>query len=295
LRLDVWLERRLPGLSRARVQALIRTGCVRLAGGRLKAHARVRDGLTAEVELPAPGPAAPAPANLPLAILYEDADIVVVNKPPGLVVHPAAGHASGTLVNALLFHCRDLAGIGGELRPGIVHRLDKDTSGALVVAKNEAALAGLVRQFAAGTVGKEYEALVHGVPARREGRIETLIGRSRHDRKKMSARPAKGRRAVTRYRVEATYGAASRLRIWIETGRTHQIRVHLAHLGHPVLGDRQYGRRAADAPVPAPRQMLHAARLSFAHPRTGARLALSAPRPADFAAALAALGAGDAG
>jgi 23S rRNA pseudouridine1911/1915/1917 synthase len=206
------------------------------------------------------------------------------------VVHPAAGHAAGTLVNALLYHCRDLAGIGGELRPGIVHRLDRDTSGALVVAKNESALRDLVRQFKARQVRKEYLALVWGQPRPAAGRVETLIGRSPRDRKKMSAQPKSGRPAVTLYETLENLGPAALLRVRIETGRTHQIRVHLAHLGHPVVGDREYGhKRPAPLPAPVPRQMLHAERLSCVHPRTGGLLVFSAPVPPDMQTLLAAL------
>jgi len=185
-------------------------------------------------------------------------------------------------VNALLFHCRDLAGIGGERRPGIVHRLDKDTTGALVAAKNEKAMANLVEQFKAGQVRKEYLAVAHGTPAPAAGTVKTLIGRSSHDRQKMSARPSSGRPAVTHYRVEESWDDVSLLRVRIETGRTHQIRVHMAHIGHPVVGDRQYGRRRAALPMPVARQMLHAETLAFRHPRTGQPLEFKAPLPADM-------------
>ena len=223
-------------------------------------------------------------------MLYEDADLMVIDKPAGLVVHPAAGHASGTLVNALLHHCPDLPGIGGERRPGIVHRLDKDTSGALVAAKNERAMAGLLRQFKARQVRKEYVALVWGCPDPAEGLIDTLIGRHASDRKRMSARVERGRRAVTRYRVERRLGAWSLLRLVIETGRTHQIRVHLAYIGHPVVGDRQYGRRSESTlPIPASRQMLHAARLAFTHPVTDQIVAVESPLPRDLQALIEAI------
>ena len=286
-RVDQWIEGRLNGLSRTRIQSLIRNGHITVNRRVVKAHARVREGLEAEIELPAPEPASVEAENIPLDILYEDADILVLNKPAGLVVHPAAGHRAGTLVNALLFHCHDLAGIGGELRPGLVHRLDKDTSGALVVAKNDLAMAGLVGQFKEGRVRKEYVALVHGTPKPPEGRIETLIGRSPRDRKKMSARPNSGRRAVTHYRVDAVYGDICRVRVRIETGRTHQIRVHMAHLGHPVVGDTQYGRRKTDLPAGlVARQMLHAERLGLTHPRTGREMLFVAPLPPDMRAVL---------
>jgi 23S rRNA pseudouridine1911/1915/1917 synthase len=207
----------------------------------------------------------------------------VINKPAGLVVHPAAGHPSGTLVNALLRHCPGLSGVGGVLRPGIVHRLDRDTSGAIVVAKSDRAMASLVRQFREGRVEKEYRAIVAGRPPRTSGRIETLIGRSGRDRKKMSAQPPRGRRAVTRYELLEPLAGLSLLRVVIETGRTHQIRVHLAHAGCPVLGDRQYGpRRAARREHTPARQMLHAHRLAFDHPATGQRVRFEAPLPDDM-------------
>jgi 23S rRNA pseudouridine1911/1915/1917 synthase len=275
------------GVSRSRVQALIRQGHVAVAGRRAVAHLRTAPGLEADVRMPAPEPSDLTPEDIPLDVLFEDSDVLALNKPPGLVVHPAAGHRTGTLVNGLLHHCRDLAGVGGERRPGLVHRLDKDTSGVLVVAKNQAAMDSLAAQFRAAEVRKEYVALVRGVPAS-GGRIETLIGRSPRDRKKMSARPARGRRAVTHYEVAETFGDASRLRVRIETGRTHQIRVHLAHIGHPVLGDRQYGgsgaRLSQTAGRPAaPRQMLHAEALAFRHPRTGREMRVTAPLPRDMA------------
>jgi 23S rRNA pseudouridine1911/1915/1917 synthase len=289
-RLDVWLARQCSGLSRSRLQALIREGQVTAGGRPARPSTRVACGLEVEWRLPPPAPAGPAPEDIPLGVLHEDADVIVVNKPAGLVVHPAAGHASGTLVNALLHRCRDLAGIGGAVRPGIVHRLDKDTSGAMVVAKTDRAMASLVAQFKAGRVEKEYRAIVAGAPPRAQGTIETLIGRCARDRKKMSAHPAHGRRAVTRYKVLERFAAHALLGVRIETGRTHQIRVHMAHLGCPVLGDRQYGTRGArrEAGWPA-RQMLHAYRLAFDHPATGERTQFEAPLPDDMQAALDAL------
>jgi 23S rRNA pseudouridine1911/1915/1917 synthase len=290
LRLDAWLARKLPDLSRARIQALIGQGCITAAGKTVKASHTVTAGLTVTVVIPPPTPAEPQAEAIPLSIIYEDADIVVIDKPAGLVVHPAAGHASGTLVNALLHHCSDLAGIGGELRPGIAHRLDRDTSGLMVAAKNDAALAGLQAQFKAHQVRKIYLALAAGHPAPPAGRIESLIGRSRQDRKKMSASPARGRPAVTLYETVRTYAEWSLLRVRIETGRTHQIRVHLTHIGHPIAGDPVYGRRGAPPlPLPTARQMLHAAELAFSHPRTGKPLAFTAPLPPDMQTLLDAL------
>ncbi len=289
-RLDAWLAAQVPSLSRARWQELIRDGQVLVNGRQAKPSQKLHEGDRVEYAVPPPRPAAIEAEDLPLDVLFEDRDILVVNKPAGLVVHPAPGHDSGTLVNALLHHCGDpatggtsLQGIGGELRPGIVHRLDRDTTGVLVVAKNEQALNGLAAQFKGRRVRKEYAALVWGELRPPSGTVETLIGRNPHNRKKMSARPAAGRPAVTRYETVERLGPVSLLRVRIETGRTHQIRVHLSHLGHPVVGDTQYGRaRAAALPAPAARQMLHAERLAFAHPRTGRELEFTAPLPADL-------------
>jgi 23S rRNA pseudouridine1911/1915/1917 synthase len=292
LRLDAWLARRLPELSRARIQSLIAQGCVTIKARPVKPSLKITLGLTAYIEIPPPAPVEPEPENIPLKIVYEDADIVVVDKAPGLVVHPAAGHESGTLVNALLHHCPDLQGISGELRPGIAHRLDRDTSGLLVAAKNDAALTGLQEQFKVHSVKKIYLALVAGHPVPPEGKIESLIGRSSHDRKKMSAKPARGRAAVTHYETVRHYGnrLCSLLRVRIETGRTHQIRVHLSHLGYPIAGDQVYARGpAVRLPVSPTRQMLHAAELSFTHPRTGRILSFTSPVPADMQAVLDAL------
>jgi 23S rRNA pseudouridine1911/1915/1917 synthase len=295
VRLDAWLSERLTDLSRSRIQALIRSGDIRVDGALVRPGARVAAGARVSVHVPPPEPSGVVAQDIPLDVLYEDADVLVVNKPPGLVVHPAAGHARGTLVNALLYRCADLAGVGGEERPGIVHRLDKDTSGALVVAKHDKAMRGLVAGFKAGTVRKEYTALVEGLPRPPMRRIETLIGRHPHDRKKMSAQPRTGRPAASTYRVVEELGPVSLVQVVIETGRTHQIRVHMAHIGHPVVGDRQYGRRmrAAVGEIPVPRQMLHAARLAFDHPCAPGRVEVGAPIPEDMAAVLAALRAGD--
>lgn len=295
IRLDAWLARRFPDFSRARWQQWIRAGCVAVDGAARAPNLRLRGGESVRAELPPPQPAALEPEPIPLDILYEDEDVLVLNKPAGLVVHPAAGHAAGTLVNALLHHCAQRGaplppGVGGELRPGIVHRLDKDTSGAMVVAKSEPALRGLAEQFHARRVEKRYLALVWGRPAPPVGTVCTLIGRSVHNRKKMSARVSTGRPAVTRYALREAFADVSLLEVRTETGRTHQIRVHLAHIGHPVVGDRQYGRaRRCALPAPAPRQMLHAERLAFEHPRTGERLEFVAPLPADMRQLLEAL------
>ncbi len=290
-RLDAWLACQRPDLSRARIQDLIRGGHVTVGGRAVKASLRVAPGTIVVIEVPPPVDTALRAESIPLNVLYEDDDLLALDKPAGLVVHPAAGHDSGTLVNALLAHCGDLPGINGEKRPGIVHRLDRDTSGVMVVAKTETAMRGLVEAFKHRAVRKEYAAIVWGVPKPAGGRIETLIGRSTHDRKKMSATPASGRPAVTLYETIEAMETASLVRVRIETGRTHQIRVHMAWIGHPVVGDMQYGRQRRDGlPVPLPaRQMLHAERLALTHPRTGALVTFTAPLPDDMRALLDAL------
>jgi 23S rRNA pseudouridine1911/1915/1917 synthase len=287
-RLDVWLSRAAPEHSRSCYQQWIRDGAVLLNDAVPKPRALVRPGDRVAVTPPPVQPVALQAEAMPLDVLFEDAAMLVLNKPAGLVVHPAAGHERGTLVNALLHHCEDLTGIGGERRPGIVHRLDKDTSGVMVVAKSEAAMAALTRQFKQRQVRKEYVALVRGRVEPPCGTVETLIGRHPTDRKKMSTRAARGRQAVSHYEtVEAFGDEASCLRVRIETGRTHQIRVHMAHLGHAVLGDAVYGRtrQLADG-TPVARQLLHAARLSLAHPVSGAPLEFDAPLPADMQAVI---------
>lgn len=289
-RLDIWLGSHKPDLSRARWQELIKAEHVRVNGQARKPHYELRANDVVETEIPPPEPTELVAQDIPLNILFEDTDILVLNKPAGLVVHPAPGHSSDTLVNALLYHCKDpatggtsLKGIGGEQRPGIVHRLDKDTSGVLVIAKNELAMTGLASQFKSREVRKQYAALVWGQPIPERGTIKTLVGRNPHNRKKMSAKPAAGRPAVTHYETVQKSPEASLLRVHIETGRTHQIRVHLAYIGHPVVGDAQYGRaRKTDRPVSAGRQMLHAEQLAFTHPRTGQSLEFRAPIPEDM-------------
>lgn len=282
-RLDQWLQQQQADTSRARIQQWIRDGHVLVNGSPQKPRYAIRGGDRVTVSPPAPAPVEVEPEEIPLDILFEDGDLVVLNKPAGLVVHPAPGHHSGTLVNALLHHCHDLAGIGGELRPGIVHRLDKDTSGVMVVAKNESAMQLLTQSFKARSVRKHYQALVRGSVTPASGRIEGLIGRDPHHRKRMSAKVARGRNAITNYCTVETYSEATLLDVEIETGRTHQIRVHMAHIGHPILGDAEYGhyRSLADG-TPAPRQMLHAARLALNHPRTHLPMEFSAPLPADM-------------
>jgi len=298
-RLDRWLASVWPDLSRSRLKALIEQGHATRDGTVVRDPAEpVRPGARYGLVLPPPAPAAPEAAPIPLAILFEDEHVIVLDKPPGLVVHPAPGNLTGTLVNALLSHCGGaLPGIGGEARPGIVHRLDKDTSGVMVVAKTEAAHRALSQAFARRDLDRTYLALVWGVPVRAEGRIEAPIGRHPVDRKRMAV-VAKGKPAATRYRLLRAFGTACAfLECRLETGRTHQVRVHLAHLGHPLVGDPAYLRRlpAAAASLPPalraaltgfPRQALHAASLALRHPVTGEPLTFSAPPPADLAGLL---------
>jgi 23S rRNA pseudouridine1911/1915/1917 synthase len=297
-RLDAWLARELPALSRSRLQALIEDGRVLVDGSPARPSVRMRPGQAVRVDVPAPVPAEPQPEDIPLSVAHEDAHLLVVNKPAGLVVHPGAGNARGTLVNALLRHVKDLSGVGGVVRPGIVHRLDRGTSGLLVVAKDDETHRSLVRQFAGRTVEKEYVALVLGSPARASGEIDSPIGRDPVHRKKMSVRAPRGREARTSWRVVERFDGSALLRVRIHTGRTHQIRVHLASIGHPVAGDAVYGgaralpsRRAAarEAYASLDRPALHAARLSFTHPATGERLSFEAPLPPDVEAVLALL------
>ncbi|MGZ3377339.1 MAG: RluA family pseudouridine synthase [Phenylobacterium sp.] len=296
-RIDKVLADLLPEMSRARVQALIAQGHVSRDGARISdASGKALPG-DYRLEIPPPAAAEPAAEAIPLTVLYEDDDLIVVDKPPGMAVHPAPGSESGTLVNALLHHAGDsLSGIGGVARPGIVHRIDKDTSGIVVVAKTDAAHHGLSALFAAHDIERVYIALTRGAPKARTGTIEGAIGRSSADRKKMALVRSGGRHAVTHYTVERTFGPkdrpmAARVACTLETGRTHQIRVHLASIGAPCLGDPAYGSgppaekvRAAMAEAGLRRQALHAAVLGFRHPVTGAVLRFESPLPADMAA-----------
>jgi 23S rRNA pseudouridine1911/1915/1917 synthase len=301
MRLDAFLAAREPRFSRSRIKALIQAGGTRLGGREVDdaAH-RLDEGDLVELLVPPVAEPTPEPEVIPLSVVFEDDDVVVIDKPASLVVHPGAGNLSGTLVNALIAHCgASLSGIGGVRRPGIVHRLDKDTSGLLVVAKNDAAHRGLAAQFAdhgrSGPLAREYEALVWGVPNPHIGRVDLPLNRDIRNRRKQAVARSGGRNAVTRYAVEERFGPiASLLACRLETGRTHQIRVHLAHIGHPLVGDAVYGSgfltKAAKLPrelgerVRAfPRQALHARRLRFSHPRTGEILEFEANRPADMA------------
>lgn len=287
-RLDALLCTHVENCSRTMASAIIRDGRVRVDGVSKKAGYRVRPGEVIDGWLSAPERVDHLPEPVAFGILYEDGHLIVVDKPPGLVVHPAPGHASGTLVNGLLFHCPDLAesgGIGGRVRPGIVHRLDKDTSGILVVAKHDTAHQHLARQFKDRTVEKEYLALVHGNPPATEGRIQLPIGRHPVERKKMSTRSRNPREADTRWAIVSAFSGASLLRVNIHTGRTHQIRVHLSSLHLPIIGDPVYGkapRNAQPALRSAGRQMLHAHRITFTHPVHGNRLTFVSPPAPDM-------------
>jgi 23S rRNA pseudouridine1911/1915/1917 synthase len=288
LRLDRFLASVLGGQSRSQIQRLIKNGLVHVAGREAKSNQPVKEGQVVTVDLPAPAAATLQAEALPLPILYQDPDLLVVDKPAGMVVHPAAGHDSGTLVNALLHHVTDLSGIGGEKRPGIVHRLDRGTSGLMVVAKTDSAHEALARQFHDREVEKEYVALVWGtVHAGR--RIDEPIGRDRVDRKKMSARARRSREAVTRIVRAEHFGRALTLtQVAIHTGRTHQIRVHLSTIGHPIVGDSLYGgvhRRVLGdlrAVTRLDRPFLHAARLVFKHPADGRRMEFTSDLPDDL-------------
>ncbi|GEA15048.1 pseudouridine synthase [Moorella sp. E308F] len=280
-RLDSWLAGKLEGVSRSRVQQLLDAGKVAFSGGgRPKANYRLRGEEKIQVNLPEPVRLEVRPEPIPLDILYEDEDVIVVNKPQGMVVHPAPGNEHGTLVNALLYHCGDLSGINGVLRPGIVHRLDKDTSGILVAAKNDAAHLGLAAQVKAHSMKRVYLALVHGVVTEPRGRIEAPIGRHPVDRQRMAVTDKNSREAITHYRVLEQFDRYTLLEARLETGRTHQIRVHMAFLGHPVVGDPKYGPRRC--PFDLPGQLLHAGCLGFNHPVRGDYLEFTAPPPPIF-------------
>ena len=296
-RLDRYLPAVVPGLSRARAQRLIAEGRILLAGAPARPSARLRGGEALTVEIPPAVPAKPAPEEIPLKVLHEDSFLLVVEKPAGMVVHPGPGHSVGTLVNALLARPGALSGIGGVARPGIVHRLDRDTSGILVVAKSDAAHQGLAAQLSAHAMDRRYHGVVIGSPARAEGTITTRIGRHPVQRKRMAVLPAGGRIAVTHYRRLERCGPFSLLEFRLSTGRTHQVRVHSAHLGCPIVGDDVYGRsrdillgKGADRrTVTVARFLLHAFHLAFVHPVSGERLSFTVPDPPEFGEFLSAV------
>lgn len=293
-RLDIFLAGMLPELTRSQLKRLIEEGEVTLGGEKVKAGLKLRGGERLEVRLPEPEPDTALPEEIPLAVLYEDAHLIVVDKPAHMVVHPAPGHRGGTLVNALLHHCRDLAGIGGVMRPGIVHRLDKDTSGVMVATKDDATHLQLAKQFKAHTIRRCYRALVHGLVQNEQGTIDRPIGRHPAQRLKMSSTARRGRRAVTHWEVLRRYDRErlTLLDLTLETGRTHQIRVHLAEMNLPVVGDPLYGNPGRARALADPRlrklveqldrQFLHARQLGFIHPQSGESLAFQSPLPPEL-------------
>ncbi len=290
MRLDRWLVAQRPEQSRARIQKFIDAGYVRVNGVTGRAKTPLRQNDEVQLWMPPPEPLPYLVAQpIPLAVLYEDEHLIVIDKPAGLTVHPAPGNKDGTLVNALLHHCPDLPGIGGEMRPGIVHRLDKDTTGCIVIAKSQAALVRLQVQIQKRIASREYLAVVHGVPRGESGTIVGAIGRHPVDRKKYAVvAEESGRHACTHWRLIERLGDHSLLRFRLDTGRTHQIRVHCAHLGHPIVGDATYGR-CRKLPVALPGQALHAVQLGLDHPITGERMVFEAPLPVVFEKLLAML------
>ncbi|GFE62204.1 RluA family pseudouridine synthase [Geobacter sp. AOG2] len=296
MRLDLFICREMAGETRATVQRLIEAGNVLVDGKTARPSLKLKGGECIQVEIPPPQAAEPQPEAIPLEVLYEDGDLIVINKQAGMVVHPGAGNSTGTLVNALLAHCSDLSGIGGELRPGIVHRLDKDTSGVLVAAKNDRAHQSLSSQFSVHSVKRIYQALVYGSPKEDTGKIEGIIGRHPTERVRLSGKAKSGKHAVTRWRVKERYGRMSLVELRLETGRTHQIRVHLSEAGFPLLGDPLYpdGGRFNNLTDPQlrklittlGRQALHARTLGFIHPATGEFMEFTTEPPEDMAAVI---------
>ncbi|GFO56610.1 pseudouridine synthase [Geomonas sp. Red276] len=296
-RLDSFVARSVPELTRSAALRLIESGHITVNGKSQKPSLKLKAGDAVSVEVPPPAPAEPQAEEIPIEILYEDPDVVVINKGAGMVVHPGAGNQDGTLVNALLAHCTDLSGIGGELRPGIVHRIDKDTSGTLVVAKSDRAHLSLAEQFKEHTIKRVYLALVYGSLKEDKGRIQSLIGRHPIERKKMSGKARHGKEAITHWRVVARYPEMTLVRLRLETGRTHQIRVHLSEAGHPLVADELYGggNRLSGIKDQTLKQMvrtmgrhaLHAKTLGFLHPVTGEYLEFDTELPEDMAGILA--------
>ena len=280
-RIDVFLAENMEDLSRSGVQKLIEEGMITLNGGKTKANYKLREKDVIDVTVPEVKEVEILPEDIPLDILYEDADVIVVNKPQGMVVHPAPGHTSGTLVNALMFHCGDdLSGINGEKRPGIVHRIDKDTSGVLMIAKNDMAHQSLAAQLAEHSITRKYNAVVYNGFNEDEGTVNEPIGRNPQDRKKMAVTQKHSRHAVTHYRVIERMEKFTLIEAQLETGRTHQIRVHMAHIGHPILGDTVYGHKKPELGQES--QVLHAGTLCFVHPRSGQPVVVHAPLPEYF-------------
>ena len=281
VRVDKYLAEQLPDITRSYLQKLLKDGSVEMNGKPVKASAKTVAGAVITLTIPEPEEPEILPEDIPLDILYEDSDVILINKPKGMVVHPAAGHYTGTLVNALMYHCKgDLSGINGVLRPGIVHRIDKDTTGVLIVCKNDKAHNALAEQLKEHSITRKYRAIVCGNLKEDEGTVDAPLGRHPQDRKKMAIVRTGGKRAVTHYRVLERFGNYTYIECQLETGRTHQIRVHMASLGHPLLGDEVYGR--AKSPFKLEGQTLHAMVLGFIHPTTGAYLEFEAPLPEYF-------------
>ncbi len=281
VRIDKYLAEQLPDITRSYLQKLLKDGSVQMDGKPVKASTKTAAEAVIELRIPEPEEPEILPEELPLDILYEDADVILINKPKGMVVHPAAGHYSGTLVNALLYHCKgDLSGINGVLRPGIVHCIDKDTTGVLIACKNDKAHNALAEQLKEHSITRKYRAIVCGSLKEDEGTVDAPLGRHPQDRKKMAVVRTGGKRAVTHYRVLERFDRYTYIECQLETGRTHQIRVHMASLGHPLLGDEVYGR--TKAPFKLEGQTLHAMVLGFVHPATGAYMEWEAPLPEYF-------------
>ncbi len=279
-RIDTYLAQQLPDLSRSRIQSLLKQGLITVDDKMVKPSCELWGGERITLLIPEDKPLELKAQALDLDILYEDSDIIVLNKPQGMVVHPAAGHYEGTLVNALLHHCTDLSGINGVIRPGIVHRIDKDTSGLLVAAKNDAAHLGLTAQWKGHKIKRIYHAILHGIIGEPAGIIDAPIGRHARERKKMAVQAGKGRQAITHYRVLERFSQFTYAELKLETGRTHQIRVHMSYLGHPVAGDPLYGPKKSKLHLNG--QLLHAKVLGFKHPRSGQWLEFDSELPAYF-------------
>lgn len=284
IRIDVVLAKRFPDLSRSHLQKLISDNLITVNGAIVKSNYKVQDGDSIDITFPEAKPVEIVAEAIPLDVLYEDTDIIVVNKPRGMVVHPAAGNYAGTLVNALLKHCQDLSGINGEIRPGIVHRLDKDTSGVIVAAKNDRAHIDLAEQIKKRTASRKYLAIVHGIIAEEQGIVNAPIGRHPSDRKKMAVTFSNSKEAITRFRVIKRYINYTLVECKLQTGRTHQIRVHMQYIGHPVVGDPKYGPEKKRFAITG--QALHSAELSLKHPVTGKDMLFTAPLPPDMATIL---------
>lgn len=286
-RLDIFITNQLKPLSRSHVQKLISDGHVTVNGLREKANYKMRQGDSVAIRIPESRPSAAVPEDIQLDIVYEDNDVIVINKPRNMVVHPAAGNESGTLVNALLGRCTDLSGINGVTRPGIVHRLDKDTSGLMMVAKHDLAHIRLAEQIQTRVASRKYLTIVHGNIKENQGVIDAPIGRHRADRKKMAVTYTNSKAAITHFSVLERFGEYTFLECKLETGRTHQIRVHMAHIGHPVVGDPKYGPKQSHFPIQG--QALHSAELAFYHPISGERLVFTVPMPQDMQAIISVL------